>query len=236
MSRHFALLPAAGVGARMGAAHPKQYLDLLGRPMIWHALRAFEEHPGIDGCYVVISAEDGWWANYDWSGFAKLTVLRRGGATRAESVLNGLAAIAGEVATEDWVLVHDAARPCLTWTLLDRLISELDDDPVGGILAVPVADTLKRQGPAGRIAETVPRAGLWGAQTPQMFRHGLLRQALESAGNQVTDEASALELLGHSPKLVESDPGNLKVTYPRDLDLARQLLARRAGSAAALVA
>jgi 2-C-methyl-D-erythritol 4-phosphate cytidylyltransferase len=236
MSRHFALLPAAGVGARMGATHPKQYLDLLGRPMIWHALRAFEEHPGIDGCYVVISAEDGWWANYDWSAFAKLTVLRRGGATRAESVLNGLAAITGEVSAADWVLVHDAARPCLTRTLLDRLISELDDDPVGGILAVPVADTLKRQGPAGRIAETVPRAGLWGAQTPQMFRHGLLRQALESAGNQVTDEASALELMGYSPKLVESDPGNLKVTYPRDLDLARLLLGRRAGSASALVA
>lgn len=224
MSRHFALLPAAGVGARMGATHPKQYLELLGRPMIWHALRAFEEHAGIDGCYVVISPEDGWWSNYDWSDFAKLTVLRRGGATRAESVLNGLVAIAGEVAAADWVLVHDAARPCLTRKLLDRLISELDDDPVGGILAVPVADTLKRQGSVGRIAETVPRAGLWGAQTPQMFRHGQLRQALEIAGGQVTDEASALELMGHSPKLVESDPGNLKVTYPRDLDLARLLL------------
>lgn len=223
-ARYFALLPAAGVGARMGASHPKQYLDILGRPMIWHAIRAFEEHPGIDRVYVVISPDDGWWAGYDWSGCAKLSVLRRGGATRAETVLNGLAAIAGEVAAEDWVLVHDAARPCLTRNLLDKLMGELGDDPVGGILAVPVADTLKRQGRDGRIAETVPRAGLWGAQTPQMFRHGMLREALEKAGNQVTDEASALELSGHSPRLVESDLGNLKVTYPRDLEMARLLL------------
>lgn len=222
--RHFALLPAAGVGARMGAEHPKQYLDIHGKPMIWHAIRAFESHPDVDRIYVVISPEDGWWACYDWSGFGKLTVLRRGGATRAESVLNGLAAIAGEVKAKDWVLVHDAARPCLTRALLDKLLAELADDPVGGILAAPVADTLKREGQGGRIAETVPRAGLWGAQTPQMFRHGMLREALEKAGNQVTDEASALEFIGHAPRLVESDPGNLKVTYPRDLDLARLLL------------
>jgi 2-C-methyl-D-erythritol 4-phosphate cytidylyltransferase len=232
MSRHFAphfarfvaLLPAAGVGARMGASHPKQYLEIHGRPMIWHAIRAFEAHPRIEGVYAVISPDDGWWSGYDWSGFAKLSVLRRGGATRAETVLNGLAAIAGEVAAEDWVLVHDAARPCLTRNLLDKLMGELGDDPVGGILAIPVADTLKRQTGDGRIAATVPRAGLWGAQTPQMFRHGMLREALEKAGNQVTDEASALELSGHAPRLVESDPGNLKVTYPRDLDMVRLLL------------
>jgi 2-C-methyl-D-erythritol 4-phosphate cytidylyltransferase len=225
-ARYFALLPAAGVGARMGVSHPKQYLEIHGRPMIWHAIRAFETHPDIDGIYVVISPDDGWWPGYDWSGFAKLTVLRRGGATRAETVLNGLAAIAGDVAAADWVLVHDAARPCLTRDLLDKLMGELGDDPVGGILATPVADTLKRQAGDGRIAETVPRAGLWGAQTPQMFRHGMLRKALEKAGKQVTDEASALELVGHSPRLVESNLGNLKVTYPRDLEMARLLLGR----------
>lgn len=224
LPRHLALLPAAGVGARMSADHPKQYLDIHGHPMIWHAIRAFEEHARIHRIYVVISPDDGWWGGYDWSGFEKLVVLRRGGATRAESVLNGLVAMAGDVVAEDWVLVHDAARPCLTQTLLDKLLVELADDPVGGILAAPVADTLKRDGMGGRISETVSRAGLWGAQTPQMFRHGQLRNALEKAGNQITDESSALELLGLAPKLVESDLGNLKVTYPLDLKLATLLL------------
>jgi 2-C-methyl-D-erythritol 4-phosphate cytidylyltransferase len=226
--RHFALLPAAGVGARMGAAHPKQYLVIHGKPMLWHALRAFEQHPRIARSYVVISPGDGWWDGYDWSDFAKLRVLRCGGATRAESVLNGLSALADEVDAQDWILVHDGARPCLTQALLDKLMDELADDPVGGILATPVADTLKRAGQAPgqvhRIAETVSRAGLWGAQTPQMFRHGQLREALTRAGNQVTDEASALEFLGLTPRLVESDQSNLKVTYPLDLRLAELLL------------
>jgi len=153
-------------------------------------------------------------------------VLRCGGMTRAESVLNGLRACAAEVATEDWMLVHDAARPCLSQALLDKLLVQVDADPVGGILAAPVADTLKRQTADGRIAETVPRAGLWGAQTPQMFRHVTLLQALEKVGSEVTDEASAIEAMGFAPKLVESDLTNLKVTYPRDLDVAAWLLGR----------
>ena len=224
--RHFALLPAAGVGARMAAGHPKQYLDIHGRPMIWHAIRAFERHPAIDRVYVVLAAEDGWWADYDWSAFATLTALRCGGATRAESVANGLRAMADEVGGEDWVLVHDAARPCLSRVLLDKLLADIAGDEVGGILAAPVADTLKREGEGRRIRETVPREKLWGAQTPQMFRHALLLQALEQAGNAVTDEASALEHLGLSPRLVESDLTNLKVTYPRDLEVAAWLLGR----------
>lgn len=228
MPRHFALLPAAGVGARMGAEHPKQYLDLHGRPMIWHAIRAFDGHPAISRVYAVISREDGWWDGYDWSGFRHLTVLRCGGATRAESVLNGLGALAGEVAAADWVLVHDAARPCLSRGLLDKLLAEVDGDPVGGILAAPVADTLKREGEGRRIRETVSREKLWGAQTPQMFPHGLLTRALIEAGTGVTDEASAIEALGLSPRLVESDMSNLKVTYPRDLEVAAWLLADRA--------
>ncbi len=224
--RHYALLPAAGVGARMGASHPKQYLDIHGRPMIWHAIRAFERHPAITGIYVVLSAEDGWWTDYDWSAFTRLTVLRCGGASRAESVANGLREMARELAAEDWVLVHDAARPCLSRALLDRLLAEVATDAVGGILAAPVADTLKREGEGRRIRETVPRERLWGAQTPQMFRHGLLLQALEQAGNAVTDEASALEYMGLSPRLVESDLTNLKVTWPRDLEVATWLLGR----------
>jgi 2-C-methyl-D-erythritol 4-phosphate cytidylyltransferase len=227
MSSHFALLPAAGVGARMGAEHPKQYLDIHGRPMIWHAIRVFDAHPAIARVYVVISPEDGWWDGYDWSAFSRLTVLRRGGATRAESVLNGLKSMAGEVGAEDWVLVHDAARPCLSRALLDKLLAEVDGDAVGGILAAPVADTLKREGEGGRIRETISRDKLWGAQTPQMFRHGLLTRALLQAGTGVTDEASALEALGLSPRLVESDLTNLKVTYPRDLEVAAWLLGGR---------
>jgi 2-C-methyl-D-erythritol 4-phosphate cytidylyltransferase len=226
MPRYFALLPAAGVGARMGAGHPKQYLDIHGRPMIWHAIRAFERHPAIDRVYVVLSADDGWWADTDWSAFAKMSVLRCGGDTRAASVANGLRAMAGEVGPEDWVLVHDAARPCLSRVLLDKLLAELAGDAVGGILAAPVADTLKRAGEGQRIRETVSRDRLWGAQTPQMFRHALLLQALELAGNAVTDEASALEFMGLSPRLVESDLTNLKVTYPRDLEVAAWLLGR----------
>ena len=234
MPRHFALLPAAGVGARMGADHPKQYLDIHGRPMIWHAIRAFERHPAIERVYVVLSAEDAWWAGYDWSAFTRLNALRCGGASRAESVANGLRAMQAEVGREDWVLVHDAARPCLSRGLLDKLLGELADDEVGGILAAPVADTLKRAGRAPvergerRIRETVPREGLWGAQTPQMFRHAMLLDALERAGHAVTDEASALESIGLSPRLVESDLTNLKGTYPRDQEVAAWLLGRQA--------
>lgn len=210
----------------MGVGHPKQYLDIHGRPMLWHAIRAFERHPGITRVYVVLSAEDGWWTDYDWSAFAKLAALRCGGATRAESVANGLRAIRDEVDAEDWMLVHDAARPCLSRALLDKLLRELAGDEVGGILAAPVADTLKRAGADGRIRATVPRESLWGAQTPQMFRHALLLKALEQAGGAVTDEASALEYLGLAPRLVESDLTNLKVTYPRDLEVAAWLLGR----------
>lgn len=227
MPRFFSLLPAAGVGARMGAESPKQYLPLAGHTMLWHAINAFERADAVERTYVVLSPEDRYWDRYDWSALGKLKVLRCGGATRAESVLNGLHGIAGEVSENDWILVHDAARPCLGQGLLDKLLAELASDPVGGILAAPVADTLKRQTATGRIAETVPREGLWGAQTPQMFPHGLLLRALEHAGTAVTDEASAVEALGLSPRLVESDMTNLKVTFPRDLEVAEWLLGRK---------
>lgn len=229
MPEYFALLPAAGVGARMGVDQPKQYLDIAGRPMLWHAIQAFERHPAIARVYVAIAPEDGYWDAYDWSACAKLRLLRRGGATRAETVLNSLNAMAGEVAPDDWILVHDAARPCVSRALLDRLLAEVSNDRVGGILAQPVADTLKRADAAGRIAQTVPRAAMWGAQTPQMFHHALLLKALAHAGTEVTDEASALEAIGLMPKLVESDLSNLKVTYPRDLEVAAWLLARAEG-------
>lgn len=222
MSEFHALVPAAGFGARMGNELPKQYLDLAGRPMIWHALSTLCANTNIKTVFVVLAPEDEFFARYDWSHCAgKLEPLYCGGQTRAESVANGL--LASELEPDDWVLVHDAARPCLSAHLLARMISELRDDPVGGILAVPVADTLKRADAQQRIAHTEPREGLWQAQTPQMFRAGVLAEALHRC-NTVTDEASAIEALGLQPKLVASDTSNFKVTYPQDIVLAESLL------------
>lgn len=210
----------------MGAECPKQYLPLLGKPLIHHTLSVFCVHPSIACVYVVLSPDDACWQDHDFSAFGdRLEVLRCGGDTRAQSVLNGLDALAGKVAESDWVLVHDAARPCLSRELLDRLLAELAEDEVGGLLAVPVADTLKREGKNGRVDHTEPRAGLWRAQTPQMFRHGLLRKALQASGTETpTDEAQAVEFLGHAPKLVMGDGHNLKVTYPEDLEMAEKIL------------
>ena len=219
----FALVPAAGSGSRMGAATPKQYLELLGKPLIWHTIRALSRVPEIMRVCVVISADDEWWDCYDWSAFDHLSVLRCGGVTRAESVLNGLRAVAMD--DDDWALVHDAARPCLDPALVSNMIAELIDDPVGGILAIPVADTLKRADVGDRIKRTEPRDGLWQAQTPQMFRRGELLAAISSfIGPDITDEASALEKQGASPQLVMGSPWNLKVTYPQDLQLATLIL------------
>jgi 2-C-methyl-D-erythritol 4-phosphate cytidylyltransferase len=222
MSCH-ALVPAAGGGSRMGAERPKQYLPLAGRPLIHHALATLCAVPAIERVHVVLAPDDRHWVDGDFAALApKLRVLRCGGATRAESVGNGLKAMSGEVADSDWVLVHDAARACLTVAHVEALIRAVGDDPVGGILAVPVADTLKRE-ERGRIATTVPRESLWQAQTPQMFRHGLLTEALEFAPA-VTDEAGAIEALGLHPKLVAGDATNFKITYPLDLYLAEIIL------------
>ena len=222
MSEFHALVPAAGFGARMGNELPKQYLDLAGRPMIWHALSTLCANPNIKTVFAVLAPDDEYFARYDWSHCGgKLAPLYCGGKTRAESVANGL--LASELEPDDWVLVHDAARPCLSAHLLARMIAELRDDPVGGILAVPVADTLKRADARQRVVHTEPREGLWQAQTPQMFRAGLLAEALARSNN-VTDDASAVEALGLQPKLVASDTGNFKVTYPQDIELAELLL------------
>ncbi|WP_412480249.1 2-C-methyl-D-erythritol 4-phosphate cytidylyltransferase [Azonexus sp. IMCC34839] len=227
MPRHYAIVPAAGSGSRFGAEKPKQYLDLLGRPLIYHTLAALTAHPDIDRVWVVLSPDDEWWSHYDWSQLgAKLETVRCGGATRAESVTNGLKAAAMVAGDDDWVLVHDAARPCLSAAMIDAMIAELASDPVGGILAVPVADTLKRADAEQRVAATEPRDGLWQAQTPQMFRYGLLGAALDKCRD-VTDEAGAVEALGHKPRLVRGDATNLKVTYPADLVLAAMILRGR---------
>ena len=225
-NKNYALIPAAGSGSRMGAELPKQYLPLLGKPMIHHTLSIFCVHPAISRVFVILSPDDTGWQQYDFSALGdKVEVLHCGGATRAETVLNGLNAIADQTRADDWILVHDAARPCLTQSMLDSLLAELADDETGGLLAVPVADTLKREGKNGRVDHTEPRAGLWRAQTPQMFRYGLLRAALRASGTDApTDEAQAVEFLGHAPRLVMGDGHNLKVTYPEDLVIAELLL------------
>lgn len=231
-ARYHALVPAAGCGARMGTrGTPKQYLALLGRPLLWHSLAALCSESRIERVHVVLAGDDAWWRDTDYAEFGeRVQVLRCGGETRAQSVANGLDAMAAELEGElDWVLVHDAARPCLGGDAIEALLAACDAEAVGGILAMPVADTLKvGAGDPARVVRTVSREGLWQAQTPQMFRHGLLVKALRAAPS-VTDEASAVEALGFAPQLVPGDPTNLKVTYPRDLALAEMILSARGG-------
>ncbi len=226
MARYFALIPAAGAGSRMGSELPKQYLEIGGRPLLYYAVRRLAMHPRIEQVFVVLAPGDQRYARFDWSAFAgKLEPLYCGGVTRAASVFNGLLACNDAIDASDWVLVHDAARPCLAGADLDRLITEVGEDATGGLLAVPVADTLKRASREGLVMRTEPREDLWQAQTPQMFRCRLLVEALRVAGPDViTDEAGAIENLGLQPKLVMGDARNLKVTYPQDLPLAELIL------------
>ncbi len=237
---YYALVPAAGSGSRMnsrpGESMPKQYLSLLGHSLIWHALSTLCSIDALKGVYVVLAEDDQLWPHAEMAALgAKLTVLRCGGATRAQTVRNGLRDASADIAADDWVLVHDAARPCVTVAQIEALIAAVgnDADDAGGLLAIPVADTLKRSNEHdperrkfARSSSTEPREGLWQAQTPQMFRHRLLQEALDFAPN-VTDEASAIEALGLRPRLVEADATNLKVTYPRDLVLAELILRHR---------
>jgi 2-C-methyl-D-erythritol 4-phosphate cytidylyltransferase len=228
---YHALVPAAGSGSRMGETSPKQYLPLAGQPMIRHALATLCATPAVASVFVVLAPDDAHWPAVQMATLGpKLRILRCGGETRAHSVTNGLRAMAAELGAidRDWVLVHDAARPCLTVAMVEKLIAEVGEDDAGGLLAVPVADTLKRAGDGDRILQTVSRERLWQAQTPQMFRHKLLLAAL-TAAPQVTDEAGAVEAFGHAPRLVAADVSNLKVTYPLDLLLAEWILQNRPG-------
>lgn len=229
--RHWALVPAAGVGKRMGSAIPKQYLPLASRPVIAHTLATLLDHPRIAGVVIAIGAEDAWWPTVAAELIAtKPLMVITGGVERCHSVLNGLEALRKWADSADWVLVHDAARPCLAAEDLGRLLAELADDPVGGLLAIPVRDTLKQADDAGRVAATVDRSRLWHALTPQMFRLGMLHEALRAAlarGLLVTDEAAAMEAAGFAPRLVEGRAGNLKITRPEDLALAEFYLTRR---------
>jgi 2-C-methyl-D-erythritol 4-phosphate cytidylyltransferase len=218
--RHVALIPAAGEGRRMGAAVPKQYLLLKGESLLRHVVRAFQSAQRVDVIAVVVAANDSEVNQHlgDPTG-RRPFVLRVGGATRRDSVLNGLTALRElpfALAEHDRVLVHDAARAGIRPAQIDELIKQLEDDPTGGLLALPVVDTVKRV-QDGRIVATEDRALLWLAQTPQLFPAGLLQQALERHP-EVTDEARAMELEGWQPRVLQGTKGNLKVTVPEDLE------------------
>jgi 2-C-methyl-D-erythritol 4-phosphate cytidylyltransferase len=220
------LIPAAGTGFRFGAGVPKQYLELRGKPVLEHAIERLRAYFPLTRTYVILAPHDRW---FEQSLTARddVTVLRCGGETRAASVRNALAHLDAAVAPDDWIVVHDAVRPCLDREASLRLQRELADDPVGGFLAIPVSDTLKRLGDDGRVQRTEPRDALWRAQTPQMFRYRVLREAFVSPARDATDEAHAVESLGHAPRCVQGSASNVKVTFPDDLPLAAAILSAR---------
>jgi 2-C-methyl-D-erythritol 4-phosphate cytidylyltransferase len=219
MARFHIVIPAAGIGNRMETAIPKQYLPISGKPMISYSIQTFFASPRIASIHLALSPEDYFWRNLDLAANSRLQLHYTGGETRAQTVLNTLYAMKSQVDVDDWILVHDAARPGLTLALLDTLLNSLENDAVGGLLALPLADTLKQSNADDRVKTTIPRDGLWQAQTPQMFRYRLLTNALENFDGVPTDEAQAIEALGFEPKLVTGSLRNMKVTYPQDMAL-----------------
>ena len=227
----WAVIPCAGTGSRAlraGDSGPKQYQMLLGQPLVMHTLAAFA-HAGLDGVLLVVSPDDDFFAGRDMSAFAMLSIAACGGATRAQSVLNGIKhTLSLGAKPDDWVLVHDAARCLITPEQIRALVAACADDEVGGLLALPLPDTLKVvTGDPARVAQTLDRSYKWLAQTPQMFRIGALKQAIETAGDKVTDESSAIEAQGLQPRLVKGSAQNFKVTYPEDFALAEAVLMAR---------
>ncbi|MEJ2610587.1 MAG: 2-C-methyl-D-erythritol 4-phosphate cytidylyltransferase [Candidatus Thiodiazotropha sp.] len=222
-TRYWVVVPAAGVGRRMGGEMPKQYLRLSGKRILDHTLTGLFRHPLINAVYLALSEDDPHWEACDYANDPRV-IRTPGGKERCYSVLNALYRIADSAQQDDWVLVHDAARPCLSETDLNRLIENLLNHPTGGLLGVPVSDTLKRVSENGAIEATISRERLWRAFTPQMFRLGLLIHSLEDAigqGRVVTDEASAMEISGYRPLMIEGEARNIKITRPEDLMLAK---------------
>lgn len=219
------VVPAAGAGRRAGAGVPKQYRTLLGQPVLLRTMERLAQHPGIAGLVVVLDAHDRRWGGWATC-HGKPVRTCSGGRERVDSVRAGLALVAEIEPAEAWVLVHDAARPCVPHADIDRLLRDGVRHDVGALLAAPVRDTLKRAGPDGNVSETIPRENLWRAMTPQMFRLGALIEALETAGRNatVTDESSAFELRGKKPLLVEGSEENLKITAAGDFARAEAIL------------
>ncbi|MBI3345071.1 MAG: 2-C-methyl-D-erythritol 4-phosphate cytidylyltransferase [Gammaproteobacteria bacterium] len=229
---YWAVIPAAGVGARMGTERPKQYLPLRGKPVIEHCLDRLAAHPKVSGVVLALGQDDGYGAQFFsrplWNGKPLHRVV--GGAQRSHSVLNALVRLAEIAELDDWVLVHDAVRPCLRHADIDKLIATLEGHPVGGLLGVPVSDTIKRVAADHRAVETIARLELWRALTPQMFRLAALTRALTEAierGIEVTDDAAAMSLSGAVPVMIEGHADNIKITHPADLALAEFYLTRQ---------
>jgi len=223
---YWAIIPAAGTGYRMGTIQPKQYLHLHGKPIIEHTINRLSSHETIKKIVVVLAPNDTHWPNVTLDHPNKI-ITTNGGNERCHSVLNGLHALKEYANPDDWVLVHDAVRPCIQHQDIDKLIQQLSNHPVGGLLGIPVKDTLKRIDENGRIIETVDRKNTWHALTPQMFRFNKLQQALENAINNnhaITDEASAIQLSGSTPLMIEGDSTNIKITHPQDLLLAEKYI------------
>ena len=216
------IIPAAGIGNRMATALPKQYMPILGKPMISHSVQTFFACPRIASIHLALNPDDEFWRSLALDANSRLHLHYTGGETRAETVLNTLNSIA--IGENDWVLVHDAARPGLDATMLNHLLDTLQEDAVGGLLALPLADTLKQSNHENRSEKTIPREHLWQAQTPQMFRYSTLKTALQANGGTATDEAQAIEALGLQPKLVVGSLKNMKVTYPQDVAIVESLM------------
>lgn len=233
----WAILPAAGIGRRMGSETPKQYLPVNGVPIISVALRRLASVAAIQKIVVVLHPADRYWADLEVGldlDLGDRLVCTSGGDERHQSVLNGLTSIQSEVSEDDWVLVHDAVRPCVRTADIEQLIIQLQDHAVGGLLGSPVDNTLKQVDEQGLVQATVNRNNYWHAYTPQMFRYGVLLTAIEQtvgAHCQVTDEAAAVELLGYQPKMIEGSKDNIKITHESDLILASKILDMQAAIA-----
>ena len=222
---YWVVIPAGGIGKRMGAELPKQYLPIAGKTILEHTLDILLSHPSIKGIVVAIAAEDSYWDSLGLSKYEKI-IKAQGGRERYESVANSLAMLT-DAADDDWVLVHDAVRPCLTQHDIDCLLKQVATHPVGGLLAIPISDTVKRVDETQHVVDTLDRLGIWRALTPQMFRLGLLRDALKRAmQNQqpITDEAMAIEAYGKKPMIVKGNVSNIKITCQADLALAEYYL------------
>jgi 2-C-methyl-D-erythritol 4-phosphate cytidylyltransferase len=234
--KYWAVIPAAGVGKRMGSKIPKQYLPLAGKTVLEQTLNVFIQHPDISGIVLAVTEGDPYWLdisvnyNQEHNNKDKPVIIAPGGQERCHSVLNALNKLSLYASDNDWALVHDAARPCLTSDDIDQLITTLSNSSAGGLLGLPMADTVKRCDAQQNVLATVDRSDLWRALTPQMFPLKLLKDALTHAIKNnvlVTDEASAIELQGLKPKMVEGQPGNIKITHPGDLQLAEQFFANQ---------
>lgn len=227
------VVPAAGIGSRMKTDRPKQYLDLYGAPVIKHSIETLFSLEKLQGVVVSIAVEDRWWPEVEFDDhWADRIMIAEGGEERSDSVLNALNLLSEKASDDDWVLVHDAARPCLREADLGGMVNKLWNHTVGGILAAPLSDTIKRSDINRGIVETVDRSGLWRALTPQMFRLGMLRSALKQSmedGISVTDDSQAIEHLGFQPEIVEGDAENMKITHPGDILLAEEIMRRERG-------